>query len=350
MEDRKMLFRVGLMVTLTLIVTAIFIVYFGNMSKWIFGGEYPLEIRFKQAPGVSEGTPVRKSGIRIGYVKNVAMDPENTKIITTVEIQDKWKLYTNEVCRAQTNLMGDAYLEFVPRPNAPLGELIKRNTVLKGESPVEPMQMMQNVQGQFTSTISSVHDTSESFRGTSEDLGQTLRRINEMLDQNKEGINTAITRANKILADTQDIVGDPEAKRNLSEAIKELPEMIRDTKETVKSMQKNLHNVEDFTANLNEKGPKIIANLEKGSRNLNALVSDLGQFTEKLNNSEGTIGLLMNDPQLYQHLNHAAKNIDEIVRELKPIKDDLRVFTDKIARHPEDLGAKGIFEKKAGIK
>jgi phospholipid/cholesterol/gamma-HCH transport system substrate-binding protein len=73
-------------------------------------------------------------------------------------------------------------------------------------------------------------------------------------------------------------------------------------------------------------------------------------FTEKLNSADGTIGLLINDPQLYQHLNRAAKNIDEITRELKPIKDDLRVFTDKIARHPESLGVRGALEKKAGIK
>jgi phospholipid/cholesterol/gamma-HCH transport system substrate-binding protein len=59
---------------------------------------------------------------------------------------------------------------------------------------------------------------------------------------------------------------------------------------------------------------------------------------------------LINDPQLYQHLNRAAKNIDDITRELKPIKDDLRIFTDKIARHPEDLGARGLIINKPGIK
>jgi phospholipid/cholesterol/gamma-HCH transport system substrate-binding protein len=108
--------------------------------------------------------------------------------------------------------------------------------------------------------------------------------------------------------------------------------------------------VEGFTRPLGERGPALIGNLEKGTRNLNALVSDLTIFTDKLNSSEGTIGMLMNDPQLYQHLNRAAKNIDDITREMKPIKDDLRVFTDKIARHPESLGAKGIFENKPGIK
>ncbi len=42
----------------------------------------------------------------------------------------------------------------------------------------------------------------------------------------------------------------------------------------------------------------------------------------------------MNDRQLYDRLNRAAKNIEEVSRELKPIIDDARVFSDKIARHP----------------
>ena len=74
------------------------------------------------------------------------------------------------------------------------------------------------------------------------------------------------------------------------------------------------------------------------------------KFSQALNNSEGTIGQLVNNPELYQHLNRAAKNIDEVSRQLKPIVDDARVFSDKIARHPEMLGVKGVMQKGAGIK
>ena len=42
----------------------------------------------------------------------------------------------------------------------------------------------------------------------------------------------------------------------------------------------------------------------------------------------------MNDRQLYDRLNRAARNIDEVSERLKPIVDDARVITDKMARHP----------------
>jgi phospholipid/cholesterol/gamma-HCH transport system substrate-binding protein len=349
--------RVGMMVFITLAVTATLVVMFGNFSR-IFYGEYTVYIHFLQAPGVSKDTPVRNNGIRIGYVNKVEMSENNKEVIVTAKIQDRWRLYTNETVRAQSNLMGDAVLEFMRTPGAkgPI-EQIQDGARIQGQSAADPLQLVQNVQGQFVSTIGSVRDTSDSFRGTSDDLRQTLQKLNMMLDENRRGIKATIDQANTILANTKDIIGDETTKKNLRAAIEELPQMIRDTHDTVRSLNhtvqlvdKNLSNIEGFTRPLGERGPALIGNLEKGTRNLDALVSDMAAFTDKLNSSEGTIGMLINDPQLYQHLTRAAKNIDEITRELKPIKDDLRVFTDKIARHPESLGAKGIFEKKPGIK
>jgi phospholipid/cholesterol/gamma-HCH transport system substrate-binding protein len=301
---------------------------------------------------------VRKNGIRIGYVTNVEMNADNTGVVIAVSIQNKWKLYKNEICSSQANIMGDAYLDIVRDFKKPApAEQIKNGEYIAGGESKDPLTMVKDVQGQFTNTIDSVRDTSDSFRGTSDDLRLTLQKLNLMLDENRRGIKTAIDQANSILADTRGVIGDETTKRNLRAAIEELPLMIKDTHETVRSMQQtmqlvdeNLRNVRGFTRVLNDNGAQVIGNLEKGTRNLSTLVSDMSEFTEKLNSSEGTVGMLINDPQLYQHLNRAARNIDEITRELKPIVDDARVFSDKIARHPESLGVRGVIEKKAGIK
>jgi phospholipid/cholesterol/gamma-HCH transport system substrate-binding protein len=357
MEERKMLFRVGLMVALTMTIVMIFIFAFGNFSKFIYG-EYTVNTHFKQASGVSQYTPVRKNGIRIGYVSNVEMDENDTGVVVTMKIQNKWKLFDNEYCLPQSNIMGDAVVSILRDPGKRgQSTQIAHDGTLPGGSSKDALQMVQDVQGQFTTTIESVRDTSDSFRGTSDDLRVTLQKLSAMLDENRRGIKTAIDQANNILADTRDIVGDDNTKRNLRAALEELPQMVKDTHTTVLKMQdsmklvdENLRNVRGFTKLLDDRGEVLIGNLEKGTKNLGSLMSDMAAFSQKLNSSDGTVGLLMNDPQLYQHLARAAKNIDEITRELKPIKDDLRVFTDKIARHPESLGAKGIFEKKAGIK
>ena len=54
----------------------------------------------------------------------------------------------------------------------------------------------------------------------------------------------------------------------------------------------------------------------------------------RIDNGDGSLGALLNDRQLYDRLNKAARNIEQVSRELRPIVDDAGVFMDKAARHP----------------
>ena len=58
----------------------------------------------------------------------------------------------------------------------------------------------------------------------------------------------------------------------------------------------------------------------------------------------------MHDKELYQHVNHMAKNLDELSRDLKPIVNNVAIFTDKLARHPSVVGLGGALKKDTGLK
>ena len=49
-------------------------------------------------------------------------------------------------------------------------------------------------------------------------------------------------------------------------------------------------------------------------------------------------------------MDHLAKNLDDLSRDLKPIVHNVWIFTDKIARHPGDLGVRGVLKKDSGLK
>ncbi|MGA2798105.1 MAG: MlaD family protein [Thermoguttaceae bacterium] len=357
MDERVMQFRVGLMVFATLLILGILTAMFGEMPK-IIHGEYKLYITFYQAPGVNEGTSVRKSGILIGRVTNVRFADDDTKVEVTVAIQDKYSLHKNEVCRILTNLLGDASLEFVRSTNEPISpELWKNGDKLNGVYSPEPTQLIANIQEKFDSTISSVQSTSSDLGAASRKLTVTLDTLNSMLEQNREGFKSAVDQANDIMTSTRNIIGDRETQDQLRSAMQQMPQMLKDTHDTVLKMRdtmaavdRNLQNMEGFTKPLGERGERLIDNLDRGTERLDKLVNEMLKFSQALNSSEGTIGQLVNNPELYQHINRAARNIDEVSRELKPIVDDARVFSDKIARHPEMLGVKGVMQKGAGIK
>ncbi len=350
MDERVMQFRVGVMVLATLLITGILVLMFGEMPKIIYG-EYKLYITFDQAPGVTEGTPVRKSGILIGRVSKVRFSDDDTKVEVAVSIQEQYHLRRNEICRVQSNILGDASLEFIRSPDKTASkELLKNGDRLQGLFIPDPNQLIQNIQGGFNTTIESVQETSRDFGTASKKLTETLTKLKEVIEDNREGMKKAVDQANDIMTSTRNIIGDKEMQEQLRTALKELPGMIKDTREAVGLVDRNLRNVEGFTRPLGERGEALIDNLDRGTQRLDQLVNEMLKFSQALNSSQGTVGQLVNNPELYQRMNRAAKNIDELSRQLKPIVDDARVFSDKIARHPEVLGVRGAVQKSIGVK
>ena len=93
--------------------------------------------------------------------------------------------------------------------------------------------------------------------------------------------------------------------------------------------------------------------MEKISRSLdnldNALLQ-ISEFTTTLNSTDGTIGRLANDPTLYEKLESTLDEIRDLKRQLEPVVSNAQVFSDKIARHPEQLGVAGALRNNGGVK
>src|SRR5690606_11127995 len=51
--------------------------------------------------------------------------------------------------------------------------------------------------------------------------------------------------------------------------------------------------------------------------NANQAMADVQAVTDKINRGEGSLGLLVNDDQLYNNLNSASAELDELIRDLK---------------------------------
>lgn len=116
MDERLMKFRVGLMVVATIVVAVVLMAIFGGFSG-LFVNAYVIHVRFDHAPGVAVGTPVRKSGVRIGEVSDLELTP-NDEVLVTLRINGKYTVYSDEVCRLKTSLLGDAWLEFERKPGS----------------------------------------------------------------------------------------------------------------------------------------------------------------------------------------------------------------------------------------
>lgn len=358
MEERVIQFRVGVMVVATIILGAILVLLFSDVS-FLNEQTYEVKIAFPSAPGVAQDTPVRKSGILVGRVRGVEL-VDGEGVLITAAIQSKYRLRRNEVCQISGSLLGDAVLQFVQvqnRPGAQPGAVVQPGERLQGIVASDPLQSIGNLEGDLGTAIRSVARTSE-------EINVLVRRLNTVLETNDSQIGRVVDKAERTLDEIRDaaknaneIVSDPALQDDLRRAIKDMPDALAEVRQAVAGMQRtmatadrNLQNIEGLTKPLGERGDEVIRNVERATARIDELFLELGDFTRTLNDSRGSLNRIIEDPELYENLNEAVVNINELSRDLKPIMKDVRAFTDKAARHPEKLGIRGLISPSSGIK
>src|SRR5439155_27307313 len=145
MNDQGLRFRIGVFVLAAMILLAVLIILFSGLPT-IFVQHRQYTIVFDDAPGVAPGTPVRRSGVRIGEVKSVELDDETGKVRVTIVVEKRYTLRKNERPTLTTGLLGsDISIDFIPEP--PDGAAVDRSPVepgaeLTGVKQADPRRLM----------------------------------------------------------------------------------------------------------------------------------------------------------------------------------------------------------------
>ncbi len=355
MNDRVMQFRVGVMVLATAIIAGILILLFGDLPSLV-QGTYPLRMRFSDARGISSGTPVRKNGILVGRVSTVSLD-ERGGVTVMADIDSFVPIYRDEQPRINGTILGDSEISLVTGRVTLPRQRIQEDEVLDGLASRDPLELFASLEPKLALSLESLTVASDGVAKLTTTLDGVLVGEDDHLNQMVAKTEMVLDSFGKALSNINDVIGDPAAREKIRETIDGLPQLMVDLQSTVKgigstvdSADRNLRNLEGLTKPLGERGEQMVMQLDKTIGRLDEVLSQAGQFAAALNQSDGTIGRLVKDPQVYEELAQAAANINRISKELRPIVDDVRVFTDKIARHPEQLGVRGALDRKPGLK
>lgn len=384
------------MVLATMFIAGILVLLFGD-ARGLVRGSYTIHIHFTDAPGVTDGTPVRKSGILIGRVTKVEFAKQGG-VMVEAKIDGNVKLYRNEVPQVSGSLLGgDVVIQFVRRANGPpppatpppgqTSSTRRDGTTLTAQVQDEPaaaaaaravapeaqeVQPGEFIEGTVAPNAFQVISNLENELGTAvgalssagTEVGKVAANINKLIEGNDAQINrivdkteTTLDSFQRALGDVEDVIGDEQVRNNIKSMLRDMPELMSDTRSavntirtTVESVDRNMRNLEGFTGPLGERGEGLIERIDRTIARLDEMLGEFSDFGKKLNSGEGSLGQLIRNPELYQHLNTAACNIEKLTRELQPILSDVRVFSDKISRHPELLGVRGAIQNSPGIK
>jgi phospholipid/cholesterol/gamma-HCH transport system substrate-binding protein len=388
MNDRQKGFQVGVMVLACAILTATMVLIFGRFDLPWGNGTYTLYLKFEEAPGVTVDTPVRKSGILIGRVTDIALVDDG--VLVTVAIDNDVRLRKTDIPSVGSTLLGDAMIHFVSQPQEepppppvtpqsgepirpvrlqpgqpptqaapppPHEQFLKEGDVIQGRRSSDPIAMLQNLQPDLSAMMQSVTRTSDN-------VNRMTDKLINLVDANDDQLTRVVDKAEKTLdtfreasENVNKLLGDPQMRANFDRSFAELPRVLEESRNAFKAMQetmqsanRSLSSLERMTSPLGDQSSNFFGRLDASGAKLERLLDDLSVFTQALNNREGSLGQFLHDPALYNNINSAAASIERLTRELRPIVNDVRVFTDKVARDPGRLGVRGIFQQNSGIK
>jgi phospholipid/cholesterol/gamma-HCH transport system substrate-binding protein len=369
MDERSKQFRVGVVAIATIVITAILITWHSDFATLPFAKRYQVQMLVGQAPGVATNTPVRRRGLLIGRVVGVEATDEGA--LLTLSIDEDKAIKTNEVGRIQASLLGDAVIEFLPASSSVGARQVAPGQVVKGIYSPTPLDMLGEIQGDLRQTVISLGDAGKEVAELANRLNAVLGGSDmERIQRIAESLDTAVSEFGSVMGNIDDIVSDENFKEQVKTGLAQLPSLVTDARAIMQALQgvvgsanQNLDNLQGLTGPLGERGPQIVDVVEQSIRNLEQLLGEVATFTSSINRSEGTVGMLIRDRQLYdqvtatiaqassaiQDVRLLIANVEVMSRRLRPILDDVRVFTDKIARDPARL-ARGVINRETPIK
>jgi len=389
MDESVLKFRVGIFVVIAMVILAILV--FLNSEGWV--SQYTVFIKPTSAPGVTIGTPIRKNGILIGRVKSVTTEDDHVRL--ELAINEDEKIFTNEVCSiGAESILGDAVVEFLPLPANQRGDLIRENHVMQKvalkRNPLEFVDMFADLKPELSETLAVVRTAGTAVNDAGLGITKLTTTVQSVFSDDDSDIKAllrdfrlmsqkaqvSLDNFNRIFENVNSVVGDPELKDQIKEALVELPKIFQEVRVTVADTRKainsfgdipdgvnsNLENLQDFTSALKEDGPEILAEVKGALKKADTFLENVGGFTESFQNlqdSEGTIGKLLNDTEIYDEALQTVQQAKAMVSELRrtssrvstkvePLLNDLRMAVDAIARDPGVLGVRGALDRRPG--
>ena len=375
MEERILQFRIGAVVICAGAITIILVLVFGDASP--FRQLYTVQFDTDTAPGVSQGTPVRKNGILIGRVDTVDQ-LDNGKVRLGLSIYDGQKIFDGEVFQIGTaSLLGDAVIDVVPGEGPrgkPIddGAFVANDYVVVKVDPLKAMEQFLDLAEPAGNAISAVEDAArsidegaqnfntvvktfqEAMGDETSDLKQAMRDIRAMASK----ADTALDNFNTLMGNVNEVLGDEQVKMDIKQSIRDFPAITQEAKATIEGargalkrfddlgvrIDKNIANIEGLTEALGKDGPEIVRGLRNSMEGVDELVEQITLFAQALNESDGTLNRLLTDPEMYQNLNQTLANARELTAKLKPITQDIHIITDTLSRDPFRLGVRGALQ------
>ncbi len=239
-------------------------------------------VKFQNINGLTESSPVFADGYRVGIVRNLYYDythPGN--VVAEIEVDPGLRIPKGSKAELATEMLGG----------------VKMNLLL-ANNPYEKYQVGDTIPGSLNN-------------GMLDEASNMLPKLENMLP-----------KLDSILGSLNQLMADPALAATLHN-VQDLTANLSVTGRELKTLMET--DIPQLTGKLNAIGDNFAAisgNLKEvdyaaAMQQIDSTLTNVRMLTDKLNQKDNSLGLLFNDPSLYENLNATTANAASLLEDLQ---------------------------------
>lgn len=244
---------------------------------------------YDNVAGLEISSPVTVDGYKVGQVREIQFDYENPgKIKVLLALNKNLRIPVDSRATMGSTLMSGNFIAIK------LGKSAEKIPVGGDIESIETSDLMSSLSEDIMPAINQILPRVDSLLYNLNKLAGDPALISSI--QRLDGITGNVLNATDGLNSTIN---------------KDFPIVMRN----VKSIS---HGLDTVTSNLGVLSAQLKSlPLNTTVENVNALTDNLTKFSNQLNDPNSTLGMLMNDPELYNKLNRVAADVDSLIVDIK---------------------------------
>ena len=299
MEKSRLETKVGLFVLIGLVLLAVLMIQFSKGTS-LWRGTYNLKLVTRNVGGLKVKSGVLLSGVQVGTVKRIELNPGGTNVTILLEIYRNFPIYHDaRFVIEQSGFLGDQFVSVIPTTNAP--PILSDGAEVKCQEPFNLQEVARSAAGFIqridetakkldasvtdlraqvlnTETLTNFGASIKNLKLFTDQALDTVRNVNGVVNTNAAQISCAISNAavfSARLLRLENSAGDILATNggNINQATKNLAETSATFKRLAADLQagKGLAGAVLQNPELATNVQAIAANLAVTSSNLNRI-------------------------------------------------------------------------------
>jgi phospholipid/cholesterol/gamma-HCH transport system substrate-binding protein len=271
----------------------------------VFSRPPVLYARFTNVGSLDKSNQVKINGLPVGTVSDIKQaDKEVTNIIVEIHLTREIDIPKNSIAFIDAGLINSSFI------NIEKGD---QHVYLKSGDTISTrldQGLLGSIQTQVAPTLTRVNQTLDSLK-------IILGSINTIFDPNtKNNLQSVVANLAVSSASLQQLLNAQSGQ--LAQALANINAVTGNMAKNNDAVSSSIRNIEVTTSKLAN------ANIEGTISALQATVGELKNTIANLNSKNGSLGLLMNDRELYDKLNKVSERLGRAALSAEITLDDLR--------------------------